>query len=223
MVCGQSVDKHRSVKVEKRQSTALTSADASKLLSTMAFTALGQNAAGNNGAVWLGDDGAYTNEVTNDSGEDLIFIQWGPMGSWVNAVAPLITVSLAPGESTTISMANGQSGAFSAIYSDTQMLDGQVSNTWGEYTTTPEGVVDVSREPNMSGHNMTIVGPQCTTDMDTCVFLCSSGNVCMDGYILQDCAPGSQPGAQYGTFGGSPSGGCGWNGASSAALQTYLA
>ena len=187
----------------------------------MGFSALGVNAVSNNGGVWIGMDGPYTNEFTNDSGEDLILVIWGPDASWVNAKQPLITASIAAGASTTISFASGAIGAWSAIYSDTVMSNGQISNTWGEYTFSVEGVVDVSREPNMSGHSMTIVGPQCTTDMNTCVFVCSSGNVCMTDYELLNCSAGSQPGAQYGTYGGYASGGCGGLG-SGAALKTYL-
>jgi len=209
------------IPVEKRQSSVLTAADSEKLLTTLAFTAIGQNAFASNGNAWIGTDGPYTNEYTNDSGEDLILVVWGSDGSWVNAVQPLITVSLVSGASTTLSFANGAIGAWSAIYADTAMVDGQISNTWGEYTFSDEGVVDVSREVNMSGHTMSIVGPQCTTNMDTCVFTCASGNTCMIDYLLVNCENGSQAGANYGTYGGYPSGGCGGMG-SGAALTTTL-
>jgi len=181
----------------------------------------GINAASDNGNAWLGSDGPYTNEFTNDSGENLILVVWGSQGSWVNAVQPFITASIAPGASTTVSFASGAIGACSAVYSDTVMVNGQISNTWCEYTFGPEGVVDISREVNMAGHTMSVVGPECTTDMNTCVFVCSSGNTCMTNYELLNCAPGSQPGAQYGEYFGSPSGGCGGMG-SGAALMTYL-
>jgi hypothetical protein len=171
---------------------------------------------------WVGSDGPYTNTFTNNAGESIVVVVWGPEGSWVNVAAPLITLSLAPGAVETVSFAEGLSGAWSAIYSDTASVNGQISNTWGEFTFSPLGVVDVSREVNMNGHGMTINGPLCTTDMDTCVFKCSSGDVCITDYVLLNCDNGSQEGAQYGTYGGYPSGGCGWNGASSAALQTQF-
>ena len=180
---------------------------------------LGVNAASDNGGVFLGTGGTYQNEFTNAAGEPVILVVWGPDASWVNANKPLITVSLAAGESTTVSFASGSIGAWSAVYSDTTMVDGQISNTWGEYTFSPEGVVDVSREVNMSGHSMSVVGPECTTDMDTCVFVCTSGNTCLTDYALLNCAAGSQSGAQYGTYGGMASGGCGGMG-SSATFQT---
>jgi len=181
----------------------------------------GLNAVSNNGKAWVGSDGTYTNEFSNQSGEDLILVVWGPDGSWVNANTPLITAEIASGSSMTVSFASGAIGAWSAIYGDTIMVDGQVSNTWGEYTFSEEGVVDVSREVNMSGHGMSITGPSCMTDMNTCVFVCASGNSCLTNYELLNCEAGSQSGAQYGTFGGLPSGGCGGLG-SAAKLWTTL-
>ena len=201
-------------------STALTAAHVSRLV-TMGVLP-GTNAVSQTADAWFGSDGRYTNEFTNDSGDDLILVIWGPGASWVNAHTPLITTSLAPGACTTISFKSGLSGAWSAIHPDTQMVMGQVSNTWGEFTFNPTGVVDVSREVNMDGHGMSVVGPYCTTDMEKCVFVCSSGTTCMTGYQLLNCDVGSQPGAQYGTDKGGPSGGCGWKGAESASFKTTL-
>jgi len=181
----------------------------------------GINALSQAGGVWIGTDGPYTNTFYNEAGQNIILVIWGPAASWINVQQPLITVSLPAGAQTMISFASGSIGAWSAIYPDTTLVNGQISNTWGEHTFSPAGVVDVSREPNMSGHPMTIVGPQCTSNMNTCVFVCSSGNVCMTDYQLLNCSPGSQPGAQYGTYSGAPSGGCGGLG-NSANLQTYF-
>jgi hypothetical protein len=204
----------------KRQSEFITSTDLSRLTALGALA--GINAAAAGASAWIGSDGSWTSSFSNNAGEDLILVIWGPDGSWVNVGAPLITYSLAPGAEVTISFAEDLSGAWSAVYSDTVMVNGQISNTWGEFTFNAPGVVDISREVNMAGHGMVINGPQCTTDMDTCVFVCSSGNTCMTDYLLQNCDPGSQAGAQYGTFGGFPSGGCGWNGLTSVALQTQF-
>ena len=203
----------------ERDVSGLSSTSASQLATLGCQT--GVNAVSDNGGVWLGGGGAYTNTYQNIAGQDLIVVIWGPDASWVNVNQPLITVDLPAGGSQVVSFASGAIGAWSAVYSDTVMSNGQISNTWGEYTFSPEGVVDVSREVNMNGHGMSIVGPQCTTDMNTCVFVCSYGDVCMTDYELLDCAAGSQPGAQYGTYGGFPSGGCGGLG-DSAALNTYL-
>ena len=205
----------------------LLASDVSRLINDLGFTASGVNAMSSNGAVWIGSDGAYTNEFTNDSDESLILVVWGPWGSWVNKQQPQITLSLPAGAQTTLSFASGYSGAWTGIYSDTASVlksNGQVSNTWGEFTMSMYGVVDVSREVNMSGHVMSIVGPTCTSNMSTCVFTCPAGeNVCTTGFSLDNCNPATNPGAQSGVspFDGSPSGGCGGLG-NSAHLKTSL-
>lgn len=205
-----------------KRSSALSEAHSVKLLSDMAFSSLGKNSDLPSDGVWLGDNGPYTNEFWNESGEDLILVIWGPEGSWVNVKQPLITASIANGSCTTVSFASGQSGAWSAIYDDTKMLNGQVSNTWGEFTFRPSGVVDVSKLPNMKGKKMTIVGPTCVSDMTQCVFECPDGeDICMYNYKLVNCEPESQVGAQIGYDYGAASGGCG-NLGDGAQLRTYL-
>lgn len=165
-------------------------------------------------AVWIGDSGKYTNEFINRSTQHLILVVWGPDASWVNVHQPLITISLPPGASDTISFASGTSGAWAAVYDDTGLVNGQVFETWGEYTFGEQGCVDVSREVNMLGHNMTIKTGNCISDMDTCVFKCKDGAVtCWLEYELANCENGSQPGATYGIHDGAPSGGCGGMGA----------
>ena len=190
----------------------------------LGIVSAGANANSESGGVWFGTDGPYTSEFINNAKEDLILVIWGSSSSWVNTHKPLITYSLPQGTSVTISFAEGQSGAWSAIYSDTELYNGQIRNSWGEYTFTPEGVVDVSLEVYMDGHTMSIVGPSCTTDMNTCVFQCPPGQTsCEDGYVLNNCTPppqGSQAGAQYGFYDGNPSGGCGWPGATTVSLTT---
>ena len=106
----------------------------------------------------------------------------------------VVTISLPQNSKANVSFASGSVGAWSAVYSDTQLVNGQVSNTWGEYTMSGTGVVDISREVNMNGKSMEIIGPSCINDMNRCVFVCSSGTVCTTGYILQGCETGSQPG-----------------------------
>lgn len=210
--------KHDHVQPLKR-STALTSSDSSKLTSLGAQ--VGINSASSNGNAWLGDDGPYKSNFINDAGEDLILVCWSVAGSWINAVQPTITASIASGESLTVSFADGASGACTAVYSDTELVNGQASNTWMEFTFGEYGVVDVSREVNMDGHTLSVVGPACTTNMDTCVFVCPSGTTCTTGYELQNCANGSQSGANYGTYEGSPSGGCGGMGSSASLTTTW--
>lgn len=199
---------------------SLLAADSTKLIS-MGVKSVGINSNTPTAHSWFGSQGPYTNNFINTSGQSIIVVVWGVMGSWINAVQPQLTFSLAPGASQMVSFANGAIGAWSGVYSDTQMVNGQLSNTWGEFTFSPSGVVDVSREVNMNGHSMSIQGPTCKSDMNTCVFVCSSGTTCLTGYQLLNCDPGSQPNANYGLFEGSPSGGCGGMGSSSAWTTTF--
>jgi hypothetical protein len=173
------------------------------------------------GGVWIGNNGPYTMDLVNKSPDDLIIVCWGPDASWVNVNQCTITVTVPQNTDKTISFGNGQIGACAAIYSDTTLVNGQVFNTWVEFTMGPDGVIDVSREVNMSGHSVSVVGPQCTTDFNQCVFECISGNSCLTGYTLKNCEAGSQPGAQYGTYGGAPSGGCGGLGNGANLVATF--
>jgi len=170
----------------------------------------GKNDCENNGGVWIGKDGDFTNTFHNAADEDIILVVWSE--SWVNANQPWITTTLKKKQSKTVSFASGQSGGWAAIYKDTQLDMGQVCNTWGEYTMDAMwGTVDVSREVNMNGHHMRIDTPHCVSDMDQCVFVCPAGqNSCWQQYELHNCATGSQVGASYGAdpYNGMPSGGC---------------
>ncbi len=161
--------------------------------------------------IWIGSDGDYTTDFTNESGEDIILVCWGPAGSWINAVAPLVTTSMANGTNTVLSFAEGASGSCSAIYPETTMVNGQISNTWYEFTfADPWSTIDVSRLVNMNGRKMTIVTPSCVSDMETCVFTCKNGEAsCWLDYQLVNCdaANGGGKGADA-SLGGADSGGC---------------
>lgn len=197
------------VSVPEKRDVLSTAGNA--LLSKIGLTQIGANAASNNGGVWLGGDGPYVNDFINSSGEEIILVIWGVAGSWVNAVKPLITVSIPAGAVQTVSFANGASGAWAPIYPDTVMSQwGQISQTWGEFTFNGQwSTVDVSREVNMSGKKMSIFDGQCTSDFDRCVFQCKGGVAsCLTGYELHNCEAGSQPGAQIGQHDGADTGGC---------------
>lgn len=218
---------HQRLHNEKRSfscsslASGLNSADCS-YMSSIGMYGQGTNAVSNNGAVWIGDDGAntftFTNDATSPSDVGVILILWEATSyesSFVTAVAPAISYSLPNvGDSVTISVANSISGAWAALNNHATVLSeyGQIYNTWGEFTTGDYATVDVSREVNMSGNNMTITVQDtgCVSDMDTCVFICNSGTTCGDSgtYSLENCAAGSQDGASYGTYDGNPSGGC---------------
>lgn len=208
----------------KRDLNILSAVDSALITGLGAL--VGANAVSAGNAPWIADDSTgctWSNEFFNQAEEDLILMVWGPVGSWVNAVAPQISASIPHNTSRTICFPSGWSGAWAPIYSDTKLVNGQVSETWGEGTfNAPYSVVDVSREVNMYGKPMSIVGPQCTTDMTTCSFQCAGGAAsCMTGYQLVNCATGSQAGANFGTYDGADSGGCGGMG-NAAALKTYL-
>lgn len=178
----------------------------SALLSALSILE-GSNADSNTADVWFGNDGDYITEFENDSDEDIVLIVWGPSGSWVNVDSPFITYQMSAGSSVNVSFASGVSGGWSAIYSDTTLSNGQVYNTWGEYTFDGEySTFDVTRLVNMNGHDLSIVGSECTSDMETCVFTCDSGDSCEYDYTLENCD--SQSGAEDGTYDGADSGGC---------------
>jgi len=211
---------HSGLEVEKRD--VLAASSLAQLTSMGVKTGL--NAISSNGQAWLGNDGPYTNDFTNNSTEPVVLVVWGSAGSWVGAVAPLITTTIPAGAVQTVSFANGASGAWTGVYPDTVMTPyGQISNTWGEYTFSGQwSTFDVSREVNMNGKPMSIVSPGCTSDFTSCVFVCTDGTTsCLTAYTLLNCAAGSQPGAQSGTYGGAASGGCSGL-ASTAALTTYF-
>lgn len=215
---------HHEARDLKSRDLNLLSSTAAGLLTGLGFKSLGLNAVSQGNVPWIGTDGQFTNEFINQSDEDLSMVIWGPMGSWVNAVQPQITVSIPSNSSKTVSFPIGWSGAWAPVYSDTKLVNGQIHDTWGEGTFAPPySVVDVSREVNMQGRHMSIVGPECTSSMDTCVFKCkdSSAVSCLTGYELVNCATGSQKGANFGFYEGAASGGCGGMG-NGANLKTYL-
>jgi hypothetical protein len=193
--------------ISKRSVLAATDA---AFLTSIGFAGTGINSAVNNGAVWLGNDGPFTNDFQNNSTENVILTIWTGATSWVNANVPKITVSLPPGAMQTVSFANGVSGAWAGVYASTTLVMGQISQTWGEFTFAGEyTTIDVSREVNMAGRGMRIETPNCLSDMTHCVFVCTDGtNTCLDNYALQNCAIGSQVGANFGTYAGKDSGGC---------------
>jgi hypothetical protein len=212
------------LQIHRRDGPRLQEVDRGRLLA-MGFCDVGYNVAvPHQQPVWIGDDGAYTNTFHNNAGQDLILVVWEKAASFVNVNRPLVTLSLPPNKTITTSFEIDRSGAWAAVYTDTPSTAqhfGQIFGTWGEYTFNRMGVVDVSREVNMNGHPMTIVGPSCTSDVNRCVFECLSGVSCLDNYQLRNCDPGSQPGARYSIHEGHPSGGCGGLG-DQADLHTYL-
>jgi len=143
------------------------------------------------------DQGDNTMEFLNASSEEMVLVLWdstvGYMSSFVKSTQPVITASIAPGETAIFSLAGYTSGAFAPIFSDTTMTEwGQIQNTWGEFTFNQAyGVFDVSREVYANGRNVTMQGTNCVSDMDTCVFKCNDASASTCGvygsYSLQNC------------------------------------
>jgi len=172
---------------------------------------IGQNAVSNNGQAWIGLDGDFVEEIINSAGVSIIFVCWGADSSWLNAQEPLITHSIPAGQKITVSFAAGAVGAFAAVYPGSKLVNGQLAESWREYNFGDWATVDVSREVNMDGREISTTTPTgCVTSFEKCVFVCAAEGVisCMEDYTLLNCQAGSQPGAQSGTFDGADSGGC---------------
>jgi hypothetical protein len=175
---------------------------ATTLASDATALAIGVLPAAAAGGCSLGANGPWIFDFHNNAGSNVDLAVWGA-NSWLNKFNPAILVTLEPGGMTTVSFANGFSGAFAGIFPDTDMRMGQINNTWGELTTGSGGVVDVSREVNMDGHGLKIVSPTgCVSDTagNTCAFICypADGNSCWQNYQLiqssnPNCIKGYDP------------------------------
>lgn len=195
-------------------------------MNDIGMAGMGDNIFGNNGYIWIGDDGPNTFTFTNAAAQALpmTLILWdNPVGdyqsSFMNVRTPKISYSLSNvGDSVTISLANGISGGWATLNNHVTTLSqyGQVFNTWGEFTTGDYATVDVSREVNMGGNIQSIqVATGCVADMNLCSFQCNNGqNSCGDSgtYNLLGCTPDVNPNSSTGTYDGiNPEGGCmGW-------------
>jgi hypothetical protein len=191
----------------------------------------GLNSYAQTSGAWIGNNGPYTNTFTNTAADDLVLFCWGPAGSWVNAIAPLISVPIPSGQNVTISYAEGASGACAPVFGDTSMVNGQLHQTWLEYTFAGiYSTYDVSREVNMGGRSISTThykadgSKGCTTDMNTCVFMCTdrSAASCWFGYELVNCGASNGGGSGYDPKTGGASGGCNGLTAGAGNLQTYL-
>lgn len=191
-------------------------------MSSIGMAGQGANENVSNGHIWIGDDGPNTFTFTNQAKVPLVLVLWdflpnGYQAAFMNVRRPKVSYSLHNRDEVTVSVANGVSGGWSTLVnSETRLTQhGLIDNTWGEFTTGEHATVDISREVNMSGTGIAVrTSGDCTSDMDTCVFVCRSGTTCGESgtYELLNCQPGSQPGAAYGTFANAASGGCqGWS------------
>ena len=174
------------------------------------------------GNINVGSDGDLFFVLNNASpGQDLIVLFWYGDKQWINANAPVITLSLPAGASMDVALAdNGWSGGFGAIYAHQNTLNGygQLWNTVGEFSTGTYRTFDVSREVDMYGSWLQIDGDNgCNAEwsgFSQCCFTCSTldkWNGCETGYWLDNCyeqtSTAYNPGAH--SDNGLTSGGCG--------------
>jgi len=195
------------------------SRDDCNYLSQIGFAGFGQNPTGSSN-IWIGDNGLNVFTFTNQASVDVTLVLWdqalGYASSFVAANPPKITYSIPRGGSVKLSLQNGVSGGYSAIYRGQTKLSqwGQVGNTWGEFTTGDHATINISREINMSGNTFVAkVSTGCVADMTRCSFVCKNGaNTCGDSgsYDLIGCS--DQPNGAVGWWDNNPAGGCqGWS------------
>ncbi|KAH8912734.1 hypothetical protein BR93DRAFT_906072 [Coniochaeta sp. PMI_546] len=190
-------------------------------MSQIGMAGQGLNARSNNGHIWVGSDGPNTFTFYNRASPavGVILVLWDNppndyQSSFMNVRTPKVSWSIPAGGSVTVSIANGVSGAWSALYAHKTILSqyGQIYNTWGEFTTGNSATVDISREIHMAGNSIDAkVSTGCTANMNTCASVCKSGDTCgtSGSYDLIGCTGKN---AAYGLYNGNPSGGCqGWS------------
>lgn len=197
------------------------STDDCNYMSKIGMAGQGVNAQSSNGNVWVGNNGPNTFTFINKSNPKvgIIVVLWDqPAGdyqsSFMNVRKPKISYSVPYGGSVTVSIANGVSGGWTALYDHKTVLSqyGQIWNTWGEFTTGNYATVDISREIHMAGNNFNAkVSTGCLTDLNTCAFVCKSGDTCgtSGSYNLINCSGAN---TAVGWYDNNPSGGCqGWS------------
>lgn len=229
---------HGSRSIEKRFScgslvTGLEAADCD-WLSTIGMFAQGINSQSDNGIIWLGNSGPNVFSIGNIAAIPLTVVVWyqndNPIdygSSFMAARQPYITYSLEVGQTFEISLANGVSGGMAAVDRGVTTLtpDGQIFQTWVEFTTGNYATMDITREVNMGGDHVNAItsgsGGNCGMSVDQCAYVCNTGNQCgtAGSYTLLDCLPGSQAGAAGAFVDGEWTGGCqGWSNGGSAII-----
>ncbi|KAI0482541.1 hypothetical protein GGR56DRAFT_192849 [Xylariaceae sp. FL0804] len=195
----------------------------------MAYQGVNAAAQSDSTPIWLGTDGPNIFSFSNTAEVPVNVVMWymaagDYQSSFMNAEQPMITKSLDAGETFSASLANDISGGLSVLYNRVSTLttDGQLNNTWAEFTTGEYATVDVSRLVNQIGNPLTATvtkgnDPGCVSDFEKCVFVCKDTNVNSCGAAgevkLVNCEADSQPGANaYDADGDAPQGGCaGWS------------
>jgi hypothetical protein len=175
---------------------------------------VGKNDKSSNGGIWIGGDGEWGMDVTNEGSNDAVFWCWkadGFSGMSINKFAPDVSVGLKAGQTAQLSFAANVPAACAPASIDTTLaLFGGLHQTWAEVTFGTNGAFDVSRNVNMKGCNISMKGSKCTSDMNTCVFKCQdeSADSCEKGYNLLNCDAGNGGGGGYDPIMQGVGGGC---------------
>ncbi|KAH6629043.1 hypothetical protein C7974DRAFT_179708 [Boeremia exigua] len=189
------------------------------IVKSLGIVSTGKNDKSNNGGIWIGDDGDWKAEFTNDANEDGVIFCWkadGFNGMSLNVNQPEISVGLKPGQKTVVSFAPGVPSACAPAFKDSKLaIFGGLEQTWWEVTFGQWGAFDVSRNVNMKGRKISSKGSKCTSDMDVCVFKCKKKNGvepdnCEKGedYDLFECGSGTGGGGGYDPIMAGTGGGC---------------
>lgn len=189
------------------------------IVKSLGIISTGRNDKSNNGAIWVGEDGDWKAEFTNDANEDAVIFCWkadGFSGMSLNVNQPEISVGLKSGQKTVVSFAANVPAACAPAYKDTKLANfGGLDQTWWEVTFGQYGAFDVSRNVNMKGRQISSKGSKCTSDMNTCVFKCKPVNgvepdACEKGtdYDLFGCGAGTGGGGGYDPIMAGTGGGC---------------
>lgn len=186
------------------------------MVKDLGIISTGKNDKSNNGAMWVGDDGDWKAEFTNDANEDAVIFCWkadGFSGMSLNVNQPEISVGLKSGEKTVVSFAANVPSACAPAFKGTKLANfGGLDQTWWEVTFGQYGAFDVSRNVNMKGRTISSKGSKCTSDMNTCVFKCKDENAlsCEAGtdYDLFGCGAGTGGGGGYDAVMAGTGGGC---------------
>lgn len=181
---------------------------------------VGINSKTSNGGLWVGKDGDWGMDVTNN-GPDAVYYCWiknGFSGMTVNVNAPAISVGIKSGKTVSISAAPGVSGACAPATTSTGKSSfGGIKNTWAEFTmgdpsTSPKkmGVFNVSKNVYMKGCDLSMQGSTCTSDKSRCIFECKdkSQDSCETGYELLNCSASNGGGGGYDPIMQGVGGGC---------------
>ncbi|KAJ4352770.1 hypothetical protein N0V95_003988 [Ascochyta clinopodiicola] len=186
------------------------------LCKSLGIGSIGKNDKSNNGAMWVGEDGDWKAEFSNDADEDAVIFCWkadGFSGMSLNVNQPEISVGLKAGQKTVVSFAADVPSACAPAFKDTKLANfGGLDQTWWEVTFGQYGAFDVSRNVNMKGRTISSKGSKCESTMSKCVFKCKDDSVssCEKGsdYDLFDCDSSNGGGGGYDAVMAGTGGGC---------------